>query len=180
MAIALRAVRGRARMELIPGLDTSTIYDENYTVSSGGLAINDLILLPNSGSYTDKDLEVYFNGQLLEDGVDFDYEGTAPRTKIKVLRTFNVSDKLRFRTEFDAAEVYDETVVVGVGGLSAGTNITLPNSETYKDVELTVYLGGDLIEVTEDYNYVGSDPRTQIQIIVDLFENERLRFRKNG
>ena len=180
MPIALRVVRGKARMAEIPGLDTSLIYDESFTVPSGGLVSGDIITLPNSGSYTDKDLEVFFNGQFLEEDVDYEYVGTAPRTQVKVLRSFNEAEKIRFRSEFDAAEIYDETVVVGVGGISAGSNITLPDLETYKDAELAVYLGGYLLEEGQDYNYVGLDPRTQIQITVDLFENERLRFRKSS
>ena len=169
------------RMAEVPGGGTVlSIYDENFTVSAGGLAINDLVTLPNSGSYTDKDLEVYFNGQLLEDGIDFDYVGSDPRTQIKVLRTFEENEEIRFRNEFEAVDVYDETIVVGAGGLSAGSTVTLPATETYTDIDLTVYLDGQLLEAGQDYNYVGVAPRTQIQLVIDLLETERLRFRKGS
>lgn len=72
---------------------------------------------------------------------------------------------------------YDETVTVPNGGYTPGTVVTLPSSMTYTDIELLVFLDGQLLEVGDDYTYVGTAPRTQIQIIPELFENEKLRFR---
>lgn len=76
-----------------------------------------------------------------------------------------------------SASVYDEVVIVGVGGLSSGSSVTLPSSQTYTGTDLKVFLNGQLLEVVEDYNYVGSAPRTQIQTVFDLNEDERIRFR---
>jgi len=77
------------------------------------------------------------------------------------------------------ADLYDATYVVGGGGITTGTSITLPNSETYSDEELFVHLNNILQETVLDYNYVGgSPPRTQIQFTFDLIEGDRLRFKK--
>lgn len=175
MGTALRTVRGMARMALVPGT-SGDVYDETYTNGSEQ-PINTIITLPNSGTYADKDLEVYLEGILLEDGIDFDYVGTGTRTQIELLRVLPANDKLRFRVDGDSASIYDETYVVGVGGLTAGATITLPSSGTYDSADLLVYLEGILLNVVQDYDYVGSSPRTQIQTVIDLEEGERLRFR---
>lgn len=157
----------------------TTIYDETYTVPGGGLSSGSNITLPNSGTYENKDLRVYVNGQLWEDGVDFDYVGAAGpgKTEIQILQDLEAGELVRFRVQGTAISIYDETVVIGAGGLVAGSNITLPNSETYDDIDLQVYLDGHFLQVVEDYNYVGSIPRTQIQTVFDLNEGERVRFR---
>ena len=167
-------------MREVPGTGTSGIYDEVFTVGVGGLAINDTITLPNSGTYESIDLEVYYNGQFLEEGQDYSYVGVNPRTQIQVLQAFAEGEELRFRNETDAAEVYDEVIVVGVGGLAGSSLVTLPGLKTYTDKDLKVYLDGQLLEVVEDYNYVGVAPRTQIQTVFDLNEGERLRLRIEG
>jgi len=181
MGQALIATRGMPRMAEVPGSGTDGIYDETFTVTDvGGLSSGSIITLPNSGQYTDKDLRVFFNGQLWEEGVDYNYVGVAPRTQIQLLRFVDQNEVLRFRVEGDSGAIYDEVIVIGSGGLSAGSLITLPGLKTYNDIDLKVYLNGQYLEVVEDYNYVGSIPRTQIQTVIDLFENERLRLRIEG
>lgn len=175
MAKAGAIINGVIRMV---DLSIEVNYDETLVVSEGGYSANDVITLPASGNYNSLDLMVFLNGQFLEPGADFDYEGVAPRTQIRLLREDLIEgDRLRLRVLGDPLLIYDETVVVPEGGFDAGTNITLPNSKTYADVELMVYLDGQLLEPLFDYNFVGTIPRTQIQLAAELFENERLRFR---
>ena len=178
MGTALRAVNGMPRMQSVPGSDSSGIYDETLTVPSGGYPQSTNVTLPNSGEYDGVDLKVYKNGIFLEPGEDYDYVGTAPRTQIEILRTdVEENDLLHFVVEGNAGSIYDQTVVVGSGGITAGASITLPLSKVYNDVDLQIYLGGIRLSVAEDYNYIGSIPRTQIQMVFDLLEGERLRLR---
>lgn len=74
------------------------------------------------------------------------------------------------------SEVYDQTFVPG-GTVSSGTAITLPSSGTYDSAELKIELNGQLLEVVIDYNYVGSVPRTQVQMTFNLVLGDRLRFK---
>lgn len=78
-----------------------------------------------------------------------------------------------------AATIYDETYVIGGGGLTAGTAITLPASGTYTDKDLKVYFNGILIApgAGEDYQYVGSPLRTQITLNFDALAGEKVRFK---
>lgn len=76
-----------------------------------------------------------------------------------------------------ASEIYAQTTVVS-GTVTAGTSLTLPASGSYTDVELKMELNGQLLEPVIDYNYVGSAPRTQIQMTFDLVDGDRLLFRK--
>ena len=73
---------------------------------------------------------------------------------------------------------YDAVLSVG-STITTGTSITLPASETYNSDELEVYLNGVRLESVEDYNYVASPPRTQIQMTFDLVTGDLLRFRKD-
>ena len=54
------------------------------------------------------------------------------------------------------------------GPIASGTNITLPDSGTYTDKELFVSLNGSELVPGFHYNYVGTAPRTQIQILMRL------------
>lgn len=90
--------------------------------------------------------------------------------------------------EAASGTIYDEhlTVVesgatgpneINVADATTGTPITLPNSGTYEGADLQVYLGGDFIEDSFDYNYVGSGTKTQIAFTFDLLIGDRVRFR---
>lgn len=72
--------------------------------------------------------------------------------------------------------IYDQ-VFVASGTITAGTAITLPSAETYTADELEVWLNGQRMKVTDDYNYVGSAPRTQITFAFDILNSEQIRFR---
>ena len=73
--------------------------------------------------------------------------------------------------------IYDQTLVVGVGGIANGTAISLPSSQTYTGLELQVILNGTGQEYSTDYVYVGSGTKTQISMNIDLVQGDRLRFR---
>jgi hypothetical protein len=75
-----------------------------------------------------------------------------------------------------SSTTYDQLATIG-GTITAGTAITLPSSQTYTGVELQVYVNGIFQEVTVDYNYVGSAPRTQVTFTYDLLTTDQLRFR---
>lgn len=79
---------------------------------------------------------------------------------------------------------YDATLTV-VGGtpgtnqiniVDAGGAITLPNSKTYTDADLQVFLNNNRLYLTTDYNYVGSGARTQISLTFGLEVGDLLGF----
>lgn len=77
---------------------------------------------------------------------------------------------------------YDESIAY-VSGLTANTNITLPNSQSYKSAsakDLIVILNGLEKEVTRDFDVVGSGPNyTQIKFVYALPNNSIVRFKMN-
>ena len=73
--------------------------------------------------------------------------------------------------------IFDETITIGAGGVTTGTLVTLPSSQTYSGEELELYLNGQRIDSVIDYNFEGSIPRTQISFTFDLVEGDLLRFR---
>lgn len=72
--------------------------------------------------------------------------------------------------------IYDESITLA-SALSTGTPVTLPNSKTYEDDELEVYLNGQRMEVAIDFTYEGTIPRTQISFTFDLEIDDIVRFR---
>jgi len=79
-------------------------------------------------------------------------------------------------SESASPTIYDQVYQVS-GTLTAGTAITLPSGGTYQADELEVWLNGQRVHVTDDYNYVGSGTRTQITFTYDLLNTEQVRFR---
>jgi hypothetical protein len=73
---------------------------------------------------------------------------------------------------------YDESITYG-SFLASGSSITLPSSGSYSSSDLRVFLSGQFLEVGQDYTYVGTAPRTQIQILRDIYSGDILRFRRN-
>lgn len=82
-----------------------------------------------------------------------------------------------------SANIYDEIITLG-SNITSGTPVTLPNSGTYTDKDLEVYLRGQRLSPVLDYNYVGSAPRTQVTFTFDLFTDavspDVIRFRVEG
>jgi hypothetical protein len=84
----------------------------------------------------------------------------------------------RMITVSSLSAFYDEKITYN-STVTAGTNITLPSSGEYTGVDLRVFLSGIFLEPGQDYTYVGTAPRTQIQILVDIVAGDTLRFRRN-
>ena len=75
---------------------SSTIYDESITVGSI-ITTGTPVTLPASGTYDSQELEVYFNGQVLDDVSDYNFVGIVPRTQVAFTFQLEVGDKIRFR-----------------------------------------------------------------------------------
>ena len=88
-----------------------------------------------------------------------------------------VSGLLRYQ-EF-ATSAYEGVLTVG-STITAGSNVTLPDSGTYTDVDLSVYLNGQRLNYVEDFTYVGSPPRTQVQFTFDLYSGDIVTFRRES
>lgn len=77
---------------------------------------------------------------------------------------------------------YDESIYYS-SGLTANTNITLPNSGSFKDSsakDLLVMINDRVAEVTRDFDVVGSGPNyTQIKIIYNLTNDSVVHFKMN-
>jgi len=85
----LRIVNGIPRM--IDESGTPTIYDDYLVVvASGASGPNEInladvgtgspISLPNGGDYESDELEIYLNGNRIEDVVDYNWQGSGTRT----------------------------------------------------------------------------------------------------
>ncbi len=74
--------------------------------------------------------------------------------------------------------VYNETLVIGVGGVSTGSPITLPNSETYLGQELQVELNSSVVELGSDYEYTGIGVKNEIAFTFDLVQGDEVTFTK--
>jgi len=175
MANVLKLVNGIARMV---GLVTGDIYEGTQIVPGGGYSINDLVTLPDSGTYESKDLEVHLAGQFLEVDINYEYVGSVTRTQIKLLMDIAEGLRLQFRVEGDPTVIYDDVWVVPSGGYTTGDPIDVPNSGSFYGKEMKIYINGQFAEALYDYNAVGSAPYTQISVLADLFAKERVRFRK--
>lgn len=101
----LRLTNGQPRSAAEGG--STTIYDERLTVvasgASGSNQVNNpvtagtAITLPLSQTFTAKELEVDFNGQLLKPVFDYTYVGGAPHSQIMLTFGLVTGDTLDFR-----------------------------------------------------------------------------------
>jgi hypothetical protein len=97
----------------IPTLQTesaaATIYNETLTVVSGTPGTNEVqgpvttgtaVTLPQSGTYTQDELEIRLNGVRLEEVVDYQIIGASPpRTQVQFTFDLVVGDQLVFRVD---------------------------------------------------------------------------------
>lgn len=108
MAKKLALINGLPRM--VDESASPVIYDDYLKVvasgASGANEINladvetgDNITLPNSGSYEGEELEVYLNGDRLQDVFDYNYVGSGTKTQISMTFDLEVNDILRFRVD---------------------------------------------------------------------------------
>lgn len=84
--------------------------------------------------------------------------------------------------ESGSPAIYDETIEIVefspganqlTGPISAGTGITLPNSQTYTGDELQVFLNGSRLDDVIDYNHTSS---TQVEFLFNLEVGDLIRF----
>ena len=97
MANFLRLSNGLARS--FPESSSSTIYDERLSIVSGAPADSNeatgpinagvSVTLPNSGTYTGLELQIYLNGDRLEPVFDYTYVGSGSG-KTQVQFTFGL------------------------------------------------------------------------------------------
>lgn len=89
----------------------------------------------------------------------------------RYLTLVNGIPRLRYTPVIKYIDAYDV-----VGTITAGTTITIPNSRTYSDTDLRVEKNGQGLIPGVDYNYVGSTPKTQISLVLDITAPSRLTF----
>lgn len=158
------------------------IYDESFAVGVGGINTGVGITLPNSQAYQGAELQVFLNGVAMEYGNDYTYVGeTLLKTQISFLFDLIEGDQVRFRIDVPASEVafiYNAGLTIGVGGVTAGNGVTLPNARTYNGDELQIVVNGISQEHLVDYVYVGTgEYKTQVAFTYDLVEGDRVVFR---
>lgn len=78
--------------------NAQSIYDETTHIAAP-VSTGTPITLPAGGTYTGDDLEVYLNSFRMEDVVDFNWLGSAPRTQISFTFDLVVGDDIRFRKD---------------------------------------------------------------------------------
>lgn len=89
----------------------------------------------------------------------------------------------RMVEEIGGPTIYEETLTVVASGaganeingpVTAGTNVTLPNSGTYSSAELEIWFAGDRLQPIYDYNYESS---TEVSFTFQLEVDDILTFR---
>lgn len=70
---------------------------------------------------------------------------------------------------------YNEVIDVA-SDISAGTPVTLPNSGTYEDKEILIFVNGKYIQLGEGWNLVGVAPRTQVSFSDDILTGDLISF----
>jgi hypothetical protein len=88
-----------------------------------------------------------------------------------------VNGVARMVNESSSTPIYEQELVIG-STVSSGSPVTIPNSETYTDLDLEVYLGGQRMDPGSDYQYVSTPPRTQVTFTFDLVAGDIIIFRK--
>lgn len=176
MSKKLALVLGLPRM--VAEAATPSIYDKEYSPLSD-ITAGTNVILPAGGTYTSNNLEIALNGQWLAHPDDFTYVGSPPRTQVQFTSDIKGGfDKLRFRVDTGGADFVYEEVYDVVSDIPAGTPITLPSGGTYTSDDLEVWLNGQGLVSIEDYNYVGSPVRSQIEMTFDLVGGvDKIKFR---
>jgi len=85
------------RLQFIGLEEAALVYD--VTTSSLSLIAGNAFTLPNAETYKSTELEVYLNGQLLENLIDYNYVGSIPRTQVTFTFDILTTDRLRFRKD---------------------------------------------------------------------------------
>lgn len=99
MGRVLRIINGVARS--VDESGSVTIYDEVYSVVST-ISTGTPLTLPASQTYTEDELEVYFDTERLIPVQDYNYVGSPLRTQVSFTFDLLVGDKIRFRIDRSA------------------------------------------------------------------------------
>lgn len=91
----LQIVNGVARGVTV----AASIYEQTVTVGPGGISTGTPVTLPSAETYDSTELTVRLNGQLLENVIDYQYEGTVPRTQVSFTFDLVEGDRIVFRKE---------------------------------------------------------------------------------
>lgn len=101
-----RIVGGVLKTFTESGTGLPTIYDQTITIVASNPGTNELvgpipagtnITLPGSATYDGQELEIYVNGVVLDDILDFNFVGSPPRTQVQFTFDLEIGDKIRFR-----------------------------------------------------------------------------------
>lgn len=85
-----------------------TIYDQSLTVVPSGAGANEIngpvttgtsVTLPGSQTYTAIELQIYLNGDRLEQVFDYSYVGSPPRTQVQFTFDLVPTDRIDFRID---------------------------------------------------------------------------------
>jgi len=105
----LRIINGMPRMA--DESSSPSIYDEYIDIVASGAGANEIdvddgetgdpITLPDSGTYEGNELEIYLNGNRMEDVADYNWLGSGTRTQISFTFDLEVGDRVRFRVDRD-------------------------------------------------------------------------------
>ncbi len=82
----------------------------------------------------------------------------------------------RQKTMPGTATAYEEAYSVS-STITAGSNVTIPNSQSYDGSELFVFVNGQALYEPTDFQYVGTSPRTQVAFTFDLFSGDVILFK---
>lgn len=100
---------------------------------------------------------------------------TSPDSTKHLLKVANDGSLI---TDTVISDPYDETLVIGPGGVTAGTPISLPNGGEYlsgSDLSITIN-GGSALVFGTDYQEYGDCILTQVVFTFNLLENDQVRF----
>lgn len=94
--LASRIVNGVQRLVDVTSTLPS-IYDASEDIVST-ITSGTAHTLPSSGTYQGDELEVYFNGQVLDPTTDYSSVGTGTKTQISFSFNLQAGDHMRYRT----------------------------------------------------------------------------------
>ena len=84
-----------------------------------------------------------------------------------------VAGVLRSFDESSSLTIFDDQVLIA-SPVTTGTPVTLPGGQSYSGEQLEVYLNGQRLKLTDDYNSVNS---TQVSFTFDLLVGDKVRYR---
>lgn len=90
----LRLVNGVPRHQ--DEASNTPIYDQSVDINST-ITSGTSVTIPGGETYNGQELEIYFNGQVLDDVVDYTFVGSPPRTQVQFTFNLEPGDRIRYR-----------------------------------------------------------------------------------